>query len=256
MALIDENGFENEVEFSELELPKEDEVPAAKVEEEDLPEKYKGKTVSDIVKMHQEAEKLIGKQGSEVGELRKVVDDFIRAQTPSKKEKEQEEDDADFFVDPKTAVDKRVENHPALKEAREASRAIKRAEVLTNLEKTFPDMYKTVEDPEFREWVKSSKVRMELYARADTQFDYDAGVELLSTWKERQEARSKVTETLEKDRKQQLRSASTTSQGSSEAPSKKIYRRTDIIALMQSNPDKYEALYPEIALAYQEGRVK
>jgi len=31
--------------------------------------------------MHQEAEKLIGKQGSEVGELRQVVDDFIKTQT-------------------------------------------------------------------------------------------------------------------------------------------------------------------------------
>ena len=30
--------------------------------------------------MHQEAEKLLGKQSSEVGELRKVVDDHIQTQ--------------------------------------------------------------------------------------------------------------------------------------------------------------------------------
>ena len=32
--------------------------------------------------MHQEAEKLLGRQSSEVGELRKVVDDYISSQTP------------------------------------------------------------------------------------------------------------------------------------------------------------------------------
>jgi hypothetical protein len=30
----------------------------------DIPDKYRGKELSDIIKMHQEAEKLIGKAGS------------------------------------------------------------------------------------------------------------------------------------------------------------------------------------------------
>ena len=47
--------------------------------EDDIPEKYKGKSVKDIVRMHQEAERAIGKQGSEVGELRRIVDDFVQA---------------------------------------------------------------------------------------------------------------------------------------------------------------------------------
>jgi hypothetical protein len=38
------------------------EVPTEEPKAEDLPEKYKGKSVEDIVKMHQEAEKLIGRQ--------------------------------------------------------------------------------------------------------------------------------------------------------------------------------------------------
>ena len=41
--------------------------------------------------MHQQAEKLIGKQGSEVGELRKVVDDFISTQTSKESQTEVEE---------------------------------------------------------------------------------------------------------------------------------------------------------------------
>ncbi len=45
------------------------------------------KSLKDIVSMHQEAEKLIGRQGSEVGELRRVVDDFIKTQTAKESKK-------------------------------------------------------------------------------------------------------------------------------------------------------------------------
>ena len=55
-------------------------------EEEELPSKYKGKSIADIIRMHQEAEKTMGKQGSEVGELRRIVDDFITAQSVSKQQ--------------------------------------------------------------------------------------------------------------------------------------------------------------------------
>ncbi len=48
---------------------------------EDVPEKYRNKTAAELVKMHQEAESLSGRQSNEVGELRRVVDDFITQQT-------------------------------------------------------------------------------------------------------------------------------------------------------------------------------
>ena len=34
-----------------------------------IPDKYSGKSLEDIVNMHQEAEKLIGRQAQEVGEV-------------------------------------------------------------------------------------------------------------------------------------------------------------------------------------------
>ena len=45
-----------------------------------VPDKYQNKSLEEVVQMHQEAEKLLGRQSSEVGELRKVVDDFITSQ--------------------------------------------------------------------------------------------------------------------------------------------------------------------------------
>ena len=43
----------------------------------ELPDKLKGKTFQDVVKMYQEAEKVIGRQAQEVGEVRKLADKYL-----------------------------------------------------------------------------------------------------------------------------------------------------------------------------------
>jgi len=251
MALIEE--VLNEDTTSGLEdLEVAEETPV----EDDLPEKYRGKTAKEIAAMHTEAEKLIGKQGSEVGELRKVVDDFIKAQTLKEAKKEEPElDDDAFFVDPKSAVKKAIENHPSIKEAQQASMAMRQQEVLGKIGAKHPNYLDTIQDPAFADWVKSSRIRMEMYARAETQFDFDAADELLSTWEERQSVAKTVAETTKVDRQQQLKAASVNTQGATDSVAKKKYRRADIIKLMQTDPDRYDAMSSEIMKAYQEGRV-
>ena len=254
MAIIEE-VLNEEVTSSLEELEAEQPKVEQPVEQEDLPEKYRGKSAKEIALMHQEAEKLIGKQGSEVGELRKVVDDFIKAQTLKDAPKEPELDDDAFFVDPKSAVKKAIENHPSIKEAQQASLAMRRQEVLSTLSQKFPDFMNTVQDPSFEEWVKSSRMRTEMYARAETQFDLDAATELLSTWEERKNISKQVAETSKVDRQQQLKAASVNTQGATDSVAKKKYRRADIIKLMQTDPDRYDAMSAEIMAAYKEGRV-
>jgi len=265
--LIDEVLEEEKVEASSLDEmgkePEETSEPEPEVEakeetkpEDDLPEKYKGKSLKDIVLMHQEAEKLIGRQGSEVGELRKVVDDFIKTQTSKDSDtKETDINDDDFFTEPKDAVKKAIDSHPAIKEAQQAALAMKRSETLAKLQSEFPNIEETVKNPDFADWIKSSKVRTELFTRAETQFDYDSAKELLSTWSEKQNITKKVAETSKVDRDQQLKAADVGSNGTNEPVSKKKYRRSDIIKLMQTDPDRYDALSSEIMEAYREGRV-
>jgi len=224
--------------------------------EDELPEKYRGKTPKEIVAMHQEAEKLIGKQGSEVGELRKVVDDFIKTQTSKDlKTQEPEYSDEDFFIEPQNAINRAINNHPAVKEAQQASAQMKKQEVLSKLSSEFPDLTDTVQNPAFVEWIKGSRVRTELFARAEAQFDYDSAKELLSTWKDKQQVTKKVTETSKLDRDNQLKAADVGTSNSNESVSKKKYRRSDIIKLMQTDPDRYDAMSQEIMAAYREGRV-
>ena len=226
-------------------------------EEDDLPEKYRGKTAKEIALMHQQAEKLIGKQGSEVGELRRVVDDFIKTQTlkEAKKEEESYDDSGDYFVDPKQAVRREIDNHPAVKEAKQASQAMRQQEVLNRLASKHPNFMETIGDPSFAEWVESSPVRKRLYAQAEVQYDFDSADELLSNWQERQTSSKQVQEASKLDRDKQLKAASVNTQGATESTAKKKYRRQDIMKLMQTDRDRYDAMQPEIMAAYREGRI-
>lgn len=227
--------------------------------EEELPEKYRNKTPAEIARMHQEAEKMLGRQSSEVGELRKIVDDFVKVQLETKTAQTQstQDEEVDWYLDPEKAVEKAISNHPKLKQAEAFTAELQRAKALQELQANHPDYTTIVQDPAFAEWVTASNIRKQLLARADQQYDVEAANELLSTWKERKGAAQTIATKETQERKRQVKAASTGSvAGSGEAPSRKIYRRADIIKLMQTDPDRYMMMADEIASAYAEGRVK
>ena len=228
-------------------------------EEPSVPEKYQNKSLQEVVQMHQEAEKLLGKQSSEVGELRKVVDDHIQTQLAQQQApvQQQEEDDTDFFVDPKTAVSRAIENHPSIREANQVTQNYKKQTALAQLQSKHPDMNAIVQDAKFAEWIKGSKIRTQLFVQADQQYDYDAADELFSLWKERASVAQQTVAVEKQARKQQVKSASTgNARGTGQGSRKKVYRRADIIKLMKTDPDRYAALSEEIFQAYADGRVK
>jgi hypothetical protein len=231
------------------------------LEEDELPEKYQGKSIKDIVAMHQNAEKLLGKQSSEVGELRKVVDDFIRAQTVNKQQEtapaqEDDFDDVDFFENPKAAISKMLENHPSVKQSQAMAQRLAQQETVAKLKANHPDFQQIVQDKGFQEWVGKSKVRVDLLQKADA-FDYDSADELFSLWKDRQGIINDTVKSETQARKQSVKSGATGNvKGSSENRSRKIYRRADIVELMTKDPERYQSLAAEIRQAYAEGRVK
>ena len=229
-------------------------------EASEIPEKYRGKSVEDLVQMHQELEKFSGKQSTEVGELRKVVDNYIQtelSQQAPQLQPQDDEEEVDFFIDPKTAVSKAIDNHPKILEAQAYTEQAKKAAALGQLQQSHPDMETILNDPKFADWIKASKVRTQLFVQADQLFDYEAANELFNLWKERNQAVQQTAQAEKVARKQSVKSASTGSaRGSTETTRKKTYRRADIIKLMKSDPDRYTALQPEIMAAYAEGRVK
>jgi len=251
----DDTQFDSLEPVEEIEAQPEAPVEASQEETEDeIPDKYQGKSVAEIVRMHQEAEKLLGRQSSEVGELRKVVDSYIQTQLSN--EAPEIEEEIDFFDDPQRAVSKAIENHPKIKEAEAMSAQYRQAETLNKLQKEYPDFIQTVQDAKFQDWIKASKIRTQLYMQADQQFDYDAATELLSTWNDRQATVKNTVEAEKQSRKNAVKEASTGNIRGTGETSKKIYRRSDIIKLMKTDPDRYQALSDEIMTAYREGRVK
>lgn len=240
------------------ELPSELEIEEQKATSKpELPDKYRDKSLDEIVKMHQEAEKLIGKQAQEVGEVRKLADELIRQNLGSKQQQtKQDEPEIDFFEDPKKAVQRTVDSHPDIIAARQATLELKRTQIQQKLAQEHPDFGEIAKDQTFANWVKSSPVRIELFKRADAEYDYDSANELLSTYKQLRGVKMQQSESSnEATRKQNLKAVGVDVGGSGES-SKKVYRRADLIRLKMQDPNRYDALSDEIMAAYAEGRVR
>lgn len=221
----------------------------------DVPPEYQGKTQAELIKMHQEAQSRLGTQGSEVGELRRIVDDFILKQSETKAPEPAEE--VDFFADPDKAVESKIANHPAIKEAQETTLRIRQEQAKQELINKHPDAQEIIQTPEFINWVKSDDIRMELLTRADQQYDSKAADNLFSQWKQIKQSSEAAVQNEVEARKDTVKRASTGgAKGSTEAPSKKIYRRADIIELMKTDPRRYQSMEPEIRKAYMEKRVR
>ena len=223
----------------------------------ELPEKYRAKSLEEVVRMHQEAERLIGKQAQEVGEVRKLADELIKQNLGGTLQTIKEEDpEVDFFENPQKAVQGQIDRHPDVLAARQAGMDFRRMQIQQKLTQEHPDYSQVVNDSEFQNWVKSSPIRLGLYARADGEFDYDSANELLSTYKELRGVKAQQSEKAsDAARTKSMRAAQVDVGGSGES-SKRVYRRADLIRLKMTDPSRYEALNDEILAAYAEGRVR
>ena len=254
---IEESDVLQDVQDQAIEIPEEEQS-----QEFDIPEKYRGKSVQELVQMNQELEKFSGKQSTEVGELRKLVDNYIQTeletrQAPQEQQEDDKSNDVDFFVDPQSAVDRAINNHPKIKEAETYTKQYKQQATLAQLRSNHPDMDQILQDPKFADWIKGSRVRTQLFVNADQAYDYDSAHELFSLWKERSSIVQQTADAERASRKNAVKSATTgNARGTAERSNKKRYRRADIIKLMKEDPDRYNALSDEILKAYAEGRVK
>lgn len=225
-----------------------------------IPEKFKNADRETVIKSYLELEKTLGHKAQELGELRKLADEFLRKQLegPAQKPEPEPELTFDDIVErPGQAITKAVE--PKLKSLEDRLTQYERQIALAEFQKKHPDFQEVGTNPEFIEWVKASPYRVRQYIEADQKMDLEAADDLLTTWKERQSYLSQQTEQRKIQEKQKrdedLKKLTLESGSTGEAP-KKIYRRIDLINLRISDPDKFDSMYEEISRAYQEGRVK
>ena len=257
-TLLDERleTEEEEAEISQIEAQQEpeEETPAAPVD--DIPDKYKNKSTAEIVRMHQEAEKLLGRQSSEVGDLRKSVDELLKVKVNEEAiSTKEEEPELDFYDNPGEAVRRAVEGSNTVKQMQELLARQQQQDVLGQIATKHPDYEGVIKDQNFIDWIKASAVRTELLQRADN-YDFNAADELLSNWKEIKGVVEKTQSLGEQDRKLQVKAASTGGKGSGEPMSRKVYKRSEIVNLMINDPRKYAENVHVFDKAYAEGRVK
>jgi len=259
MALIDSvnDDSTSEIDAEEQKQAEATEQAEAQPDKPRVPSKYEGKTVDEIIQMHQEAEKLIGRQAQEVGEVRRLADQLLKQNLAAKQATPApEKQEIDFFEDPQKAIEKAVSNHPSVLAAQQAAMQMKAMQTQQQLAAKHPDFTQVVTDPEFQQWVKGSPIRLNMFALADSQYDFASADELLSTFKQIRSAKAQQTaDAGDKVLKKNLQAAAVDVGGTGES-SKKVYRRADLIRLKMTDPARYEALQPEIMAAYAEGRVK
>lgn len=222
-----------------------------------VPEKYRDKPLKVVFEELEHANKSMGRYANELGELRKLTDELIKSQLkPSQEQPPVKE--VDFFENPQEAIRRQIESNPEVQDAKKYAIMARQAQAKAEFERRHPDAMQVVQDKDFQEWVGKSRVRLELFQKANA-FDIDSGDELLNTYKELKAARAATQQTQLSDdeksaRDKTLRAASVDSGGTGES-SKKIFKRADILKLMM-NPAKYREREAEIARAYQEGRVR
>ena len=240
--------------------------PEESAKEVEIPEKYKNKSLDEIVRMHQEAEKLIGRQAQEVGEVRKLADSLLKQQLEAKHDKQPEQaQEIDWFEDPQKAVHQAIESNPVLKQLQEQQAIQAQKVALDVIEKTHPDFVSVAQSEDFQQWVASSKVRQRLYHDANN-YDVDSALELLDNYKslrglrqQKEETSKAADEALKKtdsEGRSKALKAAAVQQGGTGETGKPVYRRADLIRLRMQDPTRYESMADEILNAYAEGRVR
>lgn len=235
--------------------------PATENQDANIPEKFKGKSLEEVIQSYVNLEKELGRKNMEVGELRKLVDQYLNSpptqdvttQATAPQQQQHQENisiDIDKLLEkPDEVIESVVENK--ISRLEQQLREIQLRDQREKFIEKHPDYLDVAADKEFQEWVKSSPIRMELYQRGDNH-DYVAADELLTMWKELRKVQNQV-------RENQLSAAQTESSPSGDAStidSGKIWSRQELIKMRIENPQLFEALQPEILKAYQEGRVK
>lgn len=233
-----------------------------------LPEKYKGKTVADVVRMHQELEQAYSRQGNELGEYRRLASTLAENTTRTSYEKVDERPAIttdDLIADPAKAIDNVIESHPAVKRARETSDNLERQLAYRNFEQAHPKFRDALQTQEFRDWVQSSASLVRLAQRSDA-YDFEAADQLFGLWEEKQSIKQNAEKIAKDiiDKKEKERAGTLEGATGADASNDVVLNRAELRLLQQKamagdktalakwNDPKFRAMRLK---AYADGRV-
>jgi len=274
---------DDEIEFGELddvlgELEKEEEDIAKKaasekpadeekpkdggsIPEKKTPDKFKGKSIEEVIDSYVSLEQHSGRMANELGELRRLVEAQVKhGQDKDADVGESPKSDPitfeDFVTDPNQAVEKLVGARvKPLIDKLEQKEQLERKQ---SFESKHSSWESDLADPTFQQWVTKSKYRQNLFLKAN-QFDIDAADELWSEWAEKKEVLKSMADKEESQKKEELDDAIrkvSTETSSTGASSKKYVSKESLINLQVNDPEKYARLQDKIYQLYQKGLVR
>lgn len=238
--------------------------PANEIEE--LPEKWRGKSAAELVRLIEEKEAMIGRQSNEVGGYRKLVDELLETKRSADLEKaEKKNPAADLTSDrllenPAEAIRPVVEQiiREQLKPVNDGVAEQRRLSEMEKFERDFPNAGQIVESDDFRAWVQRSQARS-LRAERAGRGSYEEARSLLEDYNDVVQARQSAEEKPAKKSpaaKAKAASSDRPGNGRVESP-KKVYRQSELVTMINREPDKWrsESFQAELREAIKEGRV-
>jgi len=232
----------------------------------EIPEKYKGKSTDELIDMHVNLEKVLARQGNELGQLRKTVDVqtslLSKVIGPTQTEVKKPQVNAEKLLnDPVSAVNEVVGANPDVQGNAQRLSQLELQVAQNRFEASHPTFKDDVNNPDFQDWVMKSPVRQKLLVSLHSNYNFDAGNELWELWDEHNTAKR----ASEAARQGRVQAAGTVKAGGGEPQPKPVLSRQKLseLQLRAINGDpvaKQKWEDPEFQRmrldAYAEGRVR
>lgn len=233
-----------------------------------IPDKYRGKSVDDLITMHQNAERRLSQQGNELGEVRRLADQLIgvRATDNAKRQEPRKPITVDaLLADPEQVLTQTLANSPVAQQQATQAERLDRLEMNVqqrDFVRSYPEFNKDMQDPSFHDWIQRNPLRKDLAVKAYNS-DYTAANNLWSLWDEQKQLTSGGNKTAAQ--KQVVQNAKTLKGGSSESAPPKTYSRAKLMELRAKVADgdpaaiarwSDEDFQAKLVEAYQKGLVK
>lgn len=247
--------------------PSTDNPPKKSEAESALPDKYKGKSLEEVIEMHQNSEKRLGQIQNELGITRGLVSDLasIQRAAPAPKTEEQDEIELtgdDIINDPVGSVRKVVtaENRKAELTRQEADLQSRVQAETSALYNDYPELEDTINDPDFLEWAKKRQSRIadfQLAATGEGLEQVSAARRLLDNYADFKEAATPAEEPEKPSPTERARKVANEGGDSRQKTSTgEVFYQDDVVELIRTNPAKWRSpsFQKEFQTAVKEGR--
>jgi hypothetical protein len=244
-----------------VETDESNEVAASTEDDFSMPEKFADKSAEQVAQSYAELEKELGRKNNEVGELRKLTDQYIHQELTSRNSREIEDpkpDAGQIEVDDLLEDPTRVVGSVVDSKLEAIKRQIAEEQVARKTEKFLsdnPDYEDISKSKEFYNWANASEYRNNQLSAAKSG-DLAAASDILQGYRDQAQALTEAAKKGEQKKiDQQLADATTETSGTGSTPNK-VFKRTQLMDMYINRPDEYERMRPEIEQAYAENRVK